>query len=132
MSGLGIIALAGIVVNNNIILIDTYNEYRKKGYDAKNAAYHAGILRFRPVILTAVTTILGLVPMVFEITILFAKRTVLFGAPSSQWWTDLSSTIAGGLTFTTALTLLATPALLVIGANFNVSSSKIIHSIFKK
>ena len=132
MSGLGIIALAGIVVNNNIILIDTYNEYRKKGYDAKNAAYHAGILRFRPVILTAVTTILGLVPMVFEMTILFAKRTVLFGAPSSQWWTDLSSTIAGGLTFTTALTLLATPALLVIGANFNVSSSKIIHSIFKK
>ena len=132
MSGLGIIALAGIVVNNNIILIDTYNEYRKKGYDAKNAAYHAGILRFRPVILTAVTTILGLVPMVFEMTILFAKRTVLFGAPSSQWWTDLSSTIAGGLTFTTALTLLATPALLVIGANFNVSSSKIMHSIFKK
>ena len=132
MSGLGIIALAGIVVNNNIILIDTYNEYRKKGYDAKNAAYHAGILRFRPVILTAVTTILGLVPMVFEMTILFAKRTVLFGAPSSQWWTDLSSTIAGGLTFTTALTLLATPALLVIGANFNVSSSKIMHSMFKK
>ena len=70
--------------------------------------------------------------MVFEMTILFAKRTVLFGAPSSQWWTDLSSTIAGGLTFTTALTLLATPALLVIGANFNVSSSKIMHSIFKK
>ena len=132
MSGLGIIALAGIVVNNNIILIDTFNEYRKKGYNATNAAYHAGIVRFRPVILTAVTTILGLVPMVFEFTILFAERTVLFGAPSSQWWTDLSSTIAGGLTFTTALTLLATPALLVLGANFNLSSKKIINSILRK
>ena len=132
MSGLGIIALAGIVVNNNIILIDTFNEYRKKGYNATNAAYHAGIVRFRPVILTAVTTILGLVPMVFEFTILFAERTVLFGAPSSQWWTDLSSTIAGGLTFTTALTLLATPALLVLGADFNLSSKKIINSILRK
>ena len=132
MSGLGIIALAGIVVNNNIILIDTYNEYLKKGYKARNAAYHAGIVRFRPVILTAITTILGLVPMVFELTILFAKRTVLFGAPSSQWWTDLSSTIAGGLTFTTALTLLATPALLVLGANFNLSSSKIIQSLLRR
>ena len=119
MSGLGIIALAGIVVNNNIVLIDTYNEYLKKGYASRNAAYHAGIVRFRPVILTAVTTILGLVPMVFEMTILFSKRTVLIGAPSSQWWTDLSSTIAGGLTFTTALTLLATPALLVLGAKIN-------------
>ena len=119
MSGLGIIALAGIVVNNNIVLIDTYNEYLKKGYASRNAAYDAGIVRFRPVILTAVTTILGLVPMVFEMTILFSKRTVLIGAPSSQWWTDLSSTIAGGLTFTTALTLLATPALLVLGAKIN-------------
>ena len=132
MSGLGIIALAGIVVNNNIVLIDTYNEYVKKGYKPKNAAYHAGIVRFRPVILTAITTILGLVPMVFEMTILFSKRTVLIGAPSSQWWTDLSSTIAGGLTFTTALTLLATPALLMIGAKFNISIKKNIKSLVFK
>ena len=117
MSGLGIIALAGIVVNNNIVLIDTYNEYRRRGYDARVSAFHAGLARFRPVLLTAVTTILGLLPMVYEMTILFADREVFFGAPSSQWWTDLSSTIAGGLTFATALTLLATPALLVLGAN---------------
>ena len=117
MSGLGIIALAGIVVNNNIVLIDTFNEYRKRGYDARSAAFHAGLVRFRPVLLTAITTILGLVPMVAEMTILFAEREVFFGAPSSQWWTDLASTIAGGLTFATALTLLATPALLVLGAN---------------
>ena len=117
MSGLGIIALAGIVVNNNIVLIDTYNEYRRRGFDARVSAFHAGLARFRPVLLTAVTTILGLLPMVYEMTILFADREIFFGAPSSQWWTDLSSTIAGGLTFATALTLLATPALLVLGAN---------------
>ena len=80
MSGLGIIALAGIVVNNNIVLIDTYNEFRKKGYEAKNAAFHAGLARFRPVLLTAITTILGLVPMVFELTIKFSERSVLVGA----------------------------------------------------
>ena len=117
MSGLGIIALAGVVVNNNIVLIDTFNEFRKKGYDARQAAFHAGLARFRPVVLTAVTTILGLVPMVFELTIQFGERSILVGAPSSQWWTDLASTIAGGLTFATILTLLATPALLVLGEN---------------
>ena len=120
MSGMGIIALAGIVVNNNIVLIDTFNEYIKKGYDAKAAAFRAGLVRFRPVLLTAITTILGLLPMVFEWTIKFGGREILVGAPSSQWWTTLSSTIAGGLTFATALTLLATPALLVLGAKTTV------------
>ncbi len=120
MSGMGIIALAGIVVNNNIVLIDTFNEYIKKGYDAKAAAFRAGLVRFRPVLLTAITTILGLLPMVFEWTIKFGGREILVGAPSSQWWTTLSSTIAGGLTFATALTLLATPALLVLGAKTNI------------
>ena len=124
MSGMGIIALAGIVVNNNIVLIDTYNEYIKRGYDAKAAAFRAGLVRFRPVLLTAITTILGLLPMVFEWTIKFGGREILVGAPSSQWWTTLSSTIAGGLTFATALTLLATPALLVIGAKTTASAIK--------
>ena len=132
MSGLGIIALAGVVVNNNIVLIDTFNEYRKKGYSAKEAAFHAGLARFRPVVLTAVTTILGLVPMVFELTIQFADRDVFVGAPSSQWWTDLSSTIAGGLTFATILTLLATPALLVLGANVDSQLSRLKSAIIAK
>ena len=125
MSGLGIIALAGVVVNNNIVLIDTFNEFRKKGYGARHAAFHAGLARFRPVVLTAVTTILGLMPMVFELTIQFADRSVLVGAPSSQWWTDLASTIAGGLTFATILTLLATPALLVLGDDVSRGTAKL-------
>ena len=116
MSGLGVIALSGIVVNNNIVLIDTFNEYQKRGYGAAQAAFRSGLVRFRPVILTAVTTILGLIPMVFEMTILLVERKILVGAPSSQWWTQLSSTIAGGLMFATVLTLLATPAMLVLGS----------------
>ena len=125
MSGLGIIALAGVVVNNNIVLIDTFNEFRAKGYGAKQAAFHAGLARFRPVLLTAVTTIMGLLPMVFGLTIQFGDRSILSGAPSSQWWTDLSSTIAGGLTFATILTLLATPALLVLGDNVDARIKRI-------
>ena len=132
MSGLGIIALAGVVVNNNIVLIDTFNEYRAKGYEATNAAFHAGLARFRPVLLTAVTTIMGLLPMVFGLTIQFGDRTILSGAPSSQWWTDLSSTIAGGLTFATILTLLATPALLVLGANLDAFMKRIKLRIFAR
>ena len=132
MSGLGIIALAGVVVNNNIVLIDTFNEFRAKGYEAKQAAFHAGLARFRPVLLTAVTTIMGLLPMVFGLTIQFGERSILSGAPSSQWWTDLSSTIAGGLTFATVLTLLATPALLVLGANVNAWTKRIKIRVFSR
>ena len=118
MCGLGVISLAGIVVNNNIVLIDTFNEYRGRGYSAKHAAFRAGLVRFRPVVLTAATTILGLMPMAFQLTIKILDREILVGAPSSQWWTQLSSTIAGGLTFATILTLVATPAMLVIGGAF--------------
>ena len=117
MVGIGIIALAGIVVNNNIVLIDTYNSYRRQGAPALDAALLTGSVRARPVLLTAITTILGLVPMVFSMNINLLDRTLSFGAPSTQWWTQLSSAIAGGLAFTTLLTLFLTPCLLVLGAN---------------
>ncbi len=115
MVGMGIIALAGIVVNNNIILIDTYNSMRATGMDAYNAALETGCLRLRPVLLTAVTTILGLTPMVLGINVDLLTPALGIGAPSTQWWTQLSSAIAGGLAFATILTLLLTPALLVLG-----------------
>lgn len=119
MVGLGIIALAGIVVNNNIVLIDTYNAYLHDGLTPVDAALETGKVRFRPVLLTAGTTILGLIPMVMAMNIDFINREVAFGAPSTQWWTQLSSAIAGGLAFATVLTLLLTPCLLVLGANVN-------------
>ncbi|MBB5321368.1 efflux RND transporter permease subunit [Marinobacter oulmenensis] len=115
MVGMGVIALAGIVVNNNIILIDTFNQMKQDGLGAFEAALETGCVRFRPVLLTAVTTVLGLLPMVLGINVDLLSPSFGLGAPSTQWWTQLSSAIAGGLTFATLLTLLVTPALLVLG-----------------
>ena len=114
MSGVGIIALAGIVVNNNIVLIDTYNDIRKQGVAPIEAAMVTCAQRLRPVLLTTITTILGLVPMVLQLTIDIPNRSLSVGAPSSQWWTELSTAIAGGLTFSTVLTLVLTPSLLIL------------------
>lgn len=115
MVGLGIIALAGIVVNNNIVLIDTYNQLRSEGMAIVEAAVTTGRQRLRPVLLTAITTVLGLIPMVLAMNIDLLNRDISFGAPSTQWWTQLASAIAGGLSFATLLTLVLTPCLLVMG-----------------
>lgn len=114
MSGVGIIALAGIVVNNNIVLIDTYNLIRSQGVPPIDAALTTCAQRLRPVLLTTITTILGLLPMVYQLTIDLFDRQWSVGAPSSQWWTQLSTTIAGGLIFATVLTLIFTPAMLIL------------------
>ena len=117
MSGVGVITLAGIVVNNNIVFIDTYNVLRARGNAAFEAILRTCAVRLRPVLLTTVTTILGLMPMVLGINIDLVNRAVSIGAPSSQWWTQLSSAVAGGLAFATILTLLLTPSLLKIQAD---------------
>ena len=116
MSGIGVIALAGIVVNNNIILIDTYNLIRAEGRGYLDAVLQTGAERLRPVILTTVTTVLGLMPMVLGLNINLFAREVSVGAPSTQWWTQLSTAVVGGLLFATVLTLIVTPCLLVLGA----------------
>lgn len=115
MVGLGIIALAGIVVNNNIVLIEAYNQLRAAGRDARTAALEAARTRLRPVFLTAFTTVLGLLPMVLAMNVDMLGREVSFGAPSTQWWRQLASAIAGGLSFATLLTLFLTPCMLVLG-----------------
>ncbi|MEM9388166.1 MAG: efflux RND transporter permease subunit [Pseudomonadota bacterium] len=116
MSGIGVIALAGIVVNNNIVLIDTYNTLRAAGMEATEAILRTCAQRIRPVLLTTVTTVLGLLPMVFGINLDFFDREILIGGPSAQWWTQLSSAVAGGLAFATVLTLLLTPSMLMLQA----------------
>lgn len=116
MVGMGVIALAGIVINNNIILIDTYNELRAAGSSPAEAALEAGCLRLRPVLLTAGTTVLGLMPMVLGVNVSLLDPSLGIGAPSTQWWTQMSSAIAGGLTFASGLTLLLTPCMLLLGA----------------
>jgi len=107
------------------VLIDTYNLYRAQGANAIDAALLTGSVRARPVLLTAITTILGLIPMVFAMNINLLDRTISFGAPSTQWWTQLSSAIAGGLAFTTLLTLFLTPCLLVLGVNVSERISRL-------
>ncbi|MCZ4295220.1 efflux RND transporter permease subunit [Vibrio sinaloensis] len=120
MSGIGVIALAGIVVNNNIVLIDTYNQLRNRGLDKREAILRTGVQRLRPVMLTTVTTILGLLPMVLEMNIDLINQKIEFGAPSTQWWSQLATAVAGGLAFATVLTLVLTPCLLMLGKEHKV------------
>ena len=116
MTGIGVIALAGIVVNNNIVLIDTYARLVKSGMEPMEAVVRTGTQRLRPVVLTTVTTIFGLLPMVFQVNIDFVARDIAVGAPSTQWWVQLSTAVAFGLSFATVLTLFVTPSLLALGA----------------
>lgn len=115
MSGLGVISLAGIVVNNNIVLIDTYNVLRDQGLHVIDAVLQTGAERMRPVILTTVTTVLGLTPMVMKMNVNLFSREITFGAPSTQYWAQLATAIVGGLIFATLLTLVLTSCLLVLG-----------------
>ena len=124
MSGIGVIALAGIVVNNNIVLIDTYDRLKRTSPSPLDAILRTGAQRLRPVMLTTITTILGLMPMVLGMNIDFAGREVLIGAPSTQWWRQLSTAIVFGLTFATILTLVVTPSALMLQANIGAWRAK--------
>ncbi|MGF1543288.1 MAG: efflux RND transporter permease subunit [Parvularculaceae bacterium] len=116
MTGVGVVALAGIVVNNNIVLIDTYQSLRRKGLSAEEAVVRTGAQRARPVLLTTATTILGLLPMVFELNVDFATGSIGRGSTTSDWWVLLSSAVVNGLAFSTLLTLVLTPVLLAAPA----------------
>lgn len=116
-SGIGMIALAGIVVNNNIVLIDTYNHIKDQCESAREAILRTCAQRMRPVMLTTVTTILGLMPMSAALNVDIFAREIYFGGASTQWWRQMATGIAGGLAFATILTLLLTPAMLMLQAN---------------
>ena len=118
MSGIGVISLAGIVVNNNIVLIDTFDRLYKKTKDAKEALLMTGAQRLRPVLLTTTTTVLGLLPMALKINIDFVNLEYTYNSPDTQWWVDLSRAIIFGLLFSTLLTLLVTPSALMIKSKF--------------
>ncbi|MGI6244221.1 MAG: efflux RND transporter permease subunit [Pseudochelatococcus sp.] len=117
MTGIGIIANAGVIVNNNIVLIDTYDRLRREGVAAYDAILETCRERARPVVLTAVTALLGVLAIAFGINLDFVARTVDIGAPSTQWWTHLATAIVFGLGFATILTLVVTPAALMGIAN---------------
>jgi multidrug efflux pump len=113
MTGIGVIANAGVIVNNNIVLIDTYDRLRREGVAAYDAILETCRERARPVVLTAVTAILGVLPIAFGMNIEFLSREVTIGAPATQWWISLSTSIVFGLGFATVLTLIVTPAALM-------------------
>ena len=117
MTGVGVIALAGIVVNNNIILIDTFDFLKTKMPNVKEAIIKTGAQRLRPVLLTTFTTVLGLLPMVTMTNVDFITREISRGSPDTQWWVQLSTAIVFGLLFATVLTLIVTPTALMMREN---------------
>ena len=114
MSGIGVIALAGVVVNNNIVLIDTYDRLREEGMNKYDAVLQTCRERARPVVLTAVSAILGVLPIAFGLGLEIFGHEVTINAPSTQWWISLSSAIVYGLAFATVLTLIVTPSALMV------------------
>ncbi len=111
MTGIGVISLAGVVVNNAIVLIDYYHQLMARGLGSREALERAGAVRFRPVMLTAITTILGLLPMAVGVSFDFTKLAWDIGSESSQWWGPMAVAVIFGLAVATLLTLVVVPVL---------------------
>jgi multidrug efflux pump subunit AcrB len=117
MTGMGIIAVAGIVVKNAIIIVDYTDKLIDTGLDKIAAIVHAGATRLTPVLLTALSTILGLFPLAIGININFMtlfselRPQIYFGGDSAAFWKPLVMTIIFGLSFATVLTLIVVPTM---------------------
>jgi multidrug efflux pump len=116
MIGTGVVALAGIVVNNNIVLIDTFQRLQRDGRTSEEAAIAAAAQRIRPILLTTLTTICGLLPMVFMMNVSFREGAISFGGITAEWWVPLATAVVFGLGFSTMLTLIVTPVWLAAPA----------------
>ncbi|MDI6795389.1 MAG: efflux RND transporter permease subunit [Desulfatibacillaceae bacterium] len=128
MTGIGVISLAGVVVNNAIVLIDYYFKQKDLGMPARNALMVAGLVRLRPVLLTAVTTILGLLPMATGISFDFRKFAWDIGSESSQWWGSMAVAVIFGLGVATLLTLVVVPALCLMADNASQKYAAIVNA----
>jgi multidrug efflux pump subunit AcrB len=118
MTGVGMISLAGVVVNNAIVLIAYYKQLMAQGLSSREALEKAGLTRFRPVMLTAITTILGLLPMATGISINFRERAIEFGGEMSQMWNHMAIAVIFGLTVATLMTLIVVPVLCSLTDSF--------------
>ena len=114
MSGLGIVSLAGIIVNNSIVLIDTYNRLKDDKVDPIETIIHSAAQRLRPIVLTTATTMIGLTPVALQITIDWFGRSIEFGGLMSAWWVPFSTAVIWGLGFSSLLTLFLIPTLLAL------------------
>ncbi len=124
MTGVGVISLAGVVVNNAIVLIDYINQLKQRGWNSREAIIAGGCTRLRPVFLTAITTILGLIPMITGISYDFHKWQISWVSESSQWWRSMAVAVVFGLGIATALTLIVVPTLysLIDSAKIHLAS----------
>jgi len=112
MTGLGIVALAGIVVKNGIVLIDTYNHYnREEHVEPIKAMLITMSQRVRPVLLTATVTALGVIPMALNVEFDFIRREIVSGGLAGSWFIHLSAALVSGLFVSTALTLVMVPVM---------------------
>lgn len=109
MTGIGVISLAGIVVNNAIVLCDFIQQERRRGTPKRAAILQAGSIRLRPVLLTAITTVLGLIPLTTGVNLDFSTMTLVVGSESTQWWGPMGVAVIFGLGVSTVLTLLVVP-----------------------
>lgn len=114
MSGLGIVSLAGIIVNNSIVLIDTFNRLKNDAKSLNEAILHSASQRLRPIVLTTTTTMIGLTPVALQTTIDWFGRSIEFGGLMSAWWVPFSTAVIWGLGFSSLLTLFLIPALLAL------------------
>ncbi|MEJ8476053.1 efflux RND transporter permease subunit [Roseibium algae] len=114
MTGTGVVALAGIVVNNAIVLIDTYNRFREDGLEPLDAILKTSAQRIRPILLTTITTIAGLIPMATQINFDFFNQVTAYGGITSVWWVQLSTAVISGLAFSTILTLVMIPVMIAL------------------
>lgn len=124
MTGIGVISLAGVVVNNAIVLIDYINQLRARGLELREALIRAGLVRFRPVMLTAVTTILGLLPMAVGVSFDFRNFAWEIGGESAQWWGPMAVAVIFGLAVATLLTLVVVPVLYSLSQTFSLGRSQ--------
>ncbi|MCP4379151.1 MAG: efflux RND transporter permease subunit, partial [bacterium] len=113
MTGIGVISLAGVVVNNAIVLLDYTRQLQKRGLELIEAAIQAGATRLRPVLLTAGTTILGLIPMATGVSFDIHTFQIATKSESSQWWSSMAIAVIFGLGVATILTLVVVPVLYV-------------------
>jgi multidrug efflux pump subunit AcrB len=114
MTGIAVISLAGIVVNNGIVLLDFARQLQAQGMSLVEATVEAGVTRLRPVLLSAVTNFIGLIPMAIGISYDFHTFTWATKSESTQWWQNMAIAIIFGLSITTVLTLVVVPALYVM------------------
>ena len=129
MTGVGVISLAGVVVNNAIVLIDYTNKLKERGMALRDAIIAAGATRLRPVCLTAITTILGLIPMVTGVSFDFKNMAISWVSESTQWWRSMASVVIFGLLIATFLTLVVVPALYSLMESGRVRASLAIQRI---